>query len=146
MTGALLLLSMHCALAQWTYKTVQNGFDDPFRKAYTQTNNGGFLAMEEDVEQPLLYLYGTYFCDDLIEVDMVFQTPSGDKKYRLESYKSKDSKILFFDQSLANEEFVSDFKSATRVRIRVNESHCRNEYYEFSMSGSTKALQFIRGQ
>ena len=32
--------------AQWTYKVSNNGFDDPYKIAYTEVNNNAFLKME----------------------------------------------------------------------------------------------------
>lgn len=34
------------SFGQWTYKEVNSEFDGKFKKAYTQTNNGGYLSME----------------------------------------------------------------------------------------------------
>ena len=41
--GVILCLN---ANAQWTNKTVDNGFDDPYRIWYTATNNLGYLKLE----------------------------------------------------------------------------------------------------
>jgi hypothetical protein len=40
--------------SQWTSKTITNGFDDPFKKAYTETNNSGWLAMEAGTPQEVV--------------------------------------------------------------------------------------------
>ena len=42
----ILLFTTFTTFGQWTYKTISNGFDDPFNKAFTATNNNGWLAME----------------------------------------------------------------------------------------------------
>jgi hypothetical protein len=42
----ILLFTSLTGFSQWTYKTITNGFDDPFKKAFTATNNNGWLAME----------------------------------------------------------------------------------------------------
>lgn len=42
----ILLFTTFTTFGQWTYKTISNGFDDPFKKAFTATNNTGWLAME----------------------------------------------------------------------------------------------------
>jgi hypothetical protein len=57
--------------------------------------------------------------------------------------KSKDSQCYYFDGSIWTEEFIADFKNASKCSIRVNQSHCQNDYYTFNMSGSTAAYNFI---
>lgn len=156
-----LLTLISCSVfSQWTTKTIKNGFDEPFRKAYTVTNNYGWLSMESGYEQtevinpndstksmltlPLLYLNGSYFCDDNPDVDIVFVVAGVDKKWTVSTDKSSDSEILFFPSDLfSNPKFKSDFLSASKVRVRVNESHCSSDYYTFGMSGSTASYNFI---
>lgn len=276
LTMFILLLSLN-SLSQWQYKVIKNDFDDPFKKAYTKTNNNGFLAIEEGEVQfeksylkldslklicetlklniedvfsessgfkeyalpvldsvkgykkkeyigdpvtnyknlnnefllsytqywnyyyiettsggyyvkdfkyknssftkvtwnikdsvsirklhhlyinynekniltnktkkpPILFLVGTYFCDQNITVDIVLTVKGISKKYSWNTYKSKDSRILFFYNILNDLQFIDDFKNASHIKLRVNESHCRNEYYEFNMSGSNAAFNFI---
>ena len=38
---------------------------------------------------------------------------------------------------------LSNFKSATSVKIRINDTTCDSETYEFKMSGSTAAYNFV---
>ena len=40
-----LALSLNVS-AQWTNKSVNNGFDDPYRICYTAENNGAILKLE----------------------------------------------------------------------------------------------------
>ena len=104
-------------------------------------NNYG---VEKTVKYPLLYLYGSYFCDDVINCDIVFTVGGGDKKYVIEGMKSSDNTILFFDDNLfSNKDFKSDFLAASKVKIRASESYCDTEYFTFTMSGSTAAYNFV---
>ena len=104
-------------------------------------NNYG---IEKTVKYPLLYLYGSYFCDDVINCDIVFTVGGVDKKYVIEGMKSSDNTILFFDDNLfSNKDFKSDFLAASKVKIRASESYCDTEYYTFTMSGSTAAYNFV---
>jgi len=50
MITLMMCLFMVVSYGQWTYKTIDNGFDEPFKKAYTAINNGGFLGMETSEE------------------------------------------------------------------------------------------------
>ena len=137
---------------QWTYKTINSEFDGQFKKAYTTTNNGGYLIMEvgdgsyEDtiqITRPFLALSGSYFCDDYTNIDFVFIVNGVNKKYELMGIKSSDSKLYFFNESIWTDEFIKDFKSASKCSIRVNQDYCQADYYQFNFSGSTNAYNFI---
>jgi len=137
---------------QWTYKTINSEFDGVFKKAYTETDNNGWLMMEVGIPDdddssgtklPVLFLRGSYFCDDYLFVDMVLVVNGENKKYLFKVYKSNDNKILVFRRDIWTESFIADFKGASKCLIRVNESHCGDEYYRFSMTGSTAAYNFI---
>ena len=60
------------SLSQWTYERVDNGFDEPYRIAYTKTNNGSFLKLENFEGAVSFYLQGGYFCDETPFVEMSF--------------------------------------------------------------------------
>jgi hypothetical protein len=62
-TVGLMLVGFNSS-AQWTYQVVDNGFDEKYRIAYTETNNNGFLKLENVDGDVLFYLRGGYFCDD----------------------------------------------------------------------------------
>lgn len=101
-------------------------------------------ATEKVIKYPLLYLHGSYFCDDVVECDIVFTVAGVEKKYVVEGMKSSDNKILFFDENLfSDKDFKSDFLASTKVKIRANESYCDTDYYTFIMSGSTAAYNFV---
>jgi hypothetical protein len=38
---------------------------------------------------------------------------------------------------------LADFKAASAVKIRINESYCTTETYKFNMSGSKAAYDFM---
>jgi hypothetical protein len=44
---------------------------------------------------------------------------------------------------LMNDRMKDDFVKASSVKLRFNESTCENDYYEFKMTGSKAALEFI---
>jgi hypothetical protein len=106
------------------------------------TNNYA-IEKTKTVKSPLLYLYGTYFCDDVTTIDLTFTVNGESRKYNFKVYKSDDSKCYYFSKSIWDENFINDFKSASRVKLRVNQSHCTTDYYEFSFSGSSNAINFI---
>jgi len=177
--------------SQWTSKTIESTFDGNFKKSYTQTNNNGFLFMEEgniktdgvyifknkqtgdtllvtqdehyknydslikyntfiEIRQipngkkvPFFGLRGSYFCDDFCYIDFVLFVGNEKKIYQLRARKSSDSKYYYFQDIIWTDEFILHFKSASKCSIRVNQDYCDDDYYEFNMSGSTLAYNFI---
>jgi hypothetical protein len=122
---------------QWVYKTITDGFDDPYKIAYTDNPTGAFLKMENVDGNLVFYIKGGYYC--------VFQL--GEQVYKVSGtgIKSESSDIVFFTPNLLNEEFetVDWFKKCSKLKIRINESYCTTEYYEFNMSKSSSALEFM---
>jgi hypothetical protein len=151
------LVVMNC-FGQFTCKTVDNGFDEPFKKAlcYTSANSPdkGILCMEEQEEYPFIYIYGSYFCDDSFFIDCSFD--NGDK-FKLYGDAGSDSKYVIIrnpkdvEDFYANyidytaevwEKFWEDMKKCATVKFRVIESHCTNNIYYFNLKGSTNAIKF----
>lgn len=143
LSGAL-LCAITNAKAQWTYKNVNNGIDDPYKICYTQVDNYARLKLEKYNEDVMFYIAGTYFCDDFPTVDIVFTVSGVTKKYQVIGAKSEDSKIVFLAFDISTEEFYEDFKKATSVKVRVNESYCTTDVFTFNMANSKLALEFIQ--
>lgn len=137
------MLATTLCFSQWTTKIINSEFDGKFKKCFTQINNNGYLAMEKDVDHPFMFLRGSYFCDDDTHIDFVLVVNGVNKKYDIAVSKSKDSQCYYFDSSIWTEEFIADFKNASKCSIRVNQSYCQSDYYTFNMSGSTAAYNFI---
>lgn len=135
------------SFAQWTYKTIDSDFDGVFKKAYTNPYNGGYLLMEsdefEEINLPILAIRGTYFCDDYTTVEMVFYVNGERRKHDLLGTKSDDSRFYVFYDFIWTTELISDFKKATKCVIRVNQSHCTDDYYTIDMTGSKAAFEFM---
>jgi hypothetical protein len=143
--GALLLLST-TSFGQWTMDNVNNGFDEPYRICYSKPSDGVIMKLEEVEGNIVFYLANGYYCDEDIKVDISFLVAGSYKKYTITGNTSSNKKSLFLIWDLVNADFVTDFKNAGNVRIRVNESYCSSEIYEFSMNNSSKALEFIQGK
>ena len=125
---------------RWTCKTINSRSDGPRKKAYTETNNGGYLVMEvgdSAYNSPFLSLWGSCFCDASY-IDFVLVVNGENKKYKLAG-KSINRGVYAFDESIWTDEFIKDFKRASKCYIRVNQ----NEYYQFDFSGSAAAYDFI---
>jgi hypothetical protein len=89
------------------------------------------------------YLSGGYHCDDEIPVDISFMIGTQFQKFSVNGLKSKDSGTVFFLDDLNTSEMKDAFLKSSMVKLRFNESHCQNDYYEFKMTGSTAALNFL---
>ncbi len=138
------ILLANVSIAQWTNKSVDNGFDDPYKICHTKVNNGAVLKLENVYGQIAFYIEGSYFCSDAPMVDISFLVGGKWVKYSIQSVKSQDSKALFLIDDIENSYMFEDFLKATSVKMRVNEEYCDTEIFEFSMSGSTAAIKFIR--
>ena len=139
------LMMCFVANSQWTYKTINSEFDGSFKKAYTITNNNGYLTMEvgDTITKPFIGLAGSYFCDKYTNIDFVLVVNGVNKVYKVQGMKASDSRMYYINDSIWTDEFVDDFKSASKCSIRVNQSYCTDEYYTFNFSGSTAAFNFI---
>jgi hypothetical protein len=141
---ALMICFVCVSFGQWNYKNVDNGLDEPYKISYVSGTNKGYLKLQNDGCVTKLVLFGNYFCDDFPTVDISFLVNGEYKKMNLTGLKSTDSKAIFINGFFVSNENVNIFKSSTSVKIRVNESYCESDIYEFSMSGSTAALNFMR--
>jgi hypothetical protein len=89
------------------------------------------------------YLSGGYHCDDEIPVDISFLIGGSYQKFSVNGIKSKNSITFFLIDDLNSSEMKDAFLKASSVKLRFNESHCQSDYYEFKMTGSTAALNFV---
>ena len=143
----LLMMSANKSYSQWVTKSVDNKLDAPYKISYcTEPLNKAFLKLELVGEELSFYLGGSYFCDEMITVDIALVVNGESKRYSIEGMKSAKSKVLFLiDDLLAPEqaEFFKDFKACSSAVVRINESHCTSDIFIFNMSGSTKAVTFM---
>lgn len=146
--AAILLIVSSVSYSQWTSKVIKSDFDGSFKKSYTQSYNRGYLVMEQPSNEeypksPFFALSGSYFCDDTGHIDFVLIVKGEKKHYVFRATKSRDSRLYYFDENVWSEEFIFDFKNASKCLIRVNQEYCTDDYYEFNMSGSAQAYNFL---
>ena len=138
--GVMLCLN---ANAQWVNKTINNGFDDPYKICYTATNNLGYLKLENVDGQIYFYLNGKYCCDENPVVNLSFIVNGVTVKYFCTANVSDDKGTVWILEDFLNSTVVESFKNCSTLNIRVNDTVCNEEIYSFNMSGSTAALNFI---
>ena len=141
--GVMLCLN---ANAQWINKSVKNDFDAPYRICYTETNNSGYLKLENVDGIISFFIKGGYYCEDNPVVDLSFIVNGVAKKYSINATISESNNIVWLIDDLINSEFINDFKTCSTLKIRINDSVCETETYSFNMSGSTSAINFICGK
>lgn len=132
--------------SQWKYERVNNGFDDPYRIAYTSPNNNAILKLEKVGDAVAFYITGTYYCEDEPIVDLVFIVNGEERKYYAEASTSDSRQTVFILDDILTSNVLESFKACSKLRVRVNESYCDTEVYSFNMSGSSAALNFVKSE
>ena len=136
------LVLSYTSSAQWVYKTVDNGLDSPYKIAYTESG-GKFLKLENIDGKLLFYLEGGFTCDTRVIVELSFMVKGEYKKYSFNGVTSEDSKAVYIISNLLNQDCLDDFKASSMIKMRVNDITCGTVIYEFKMSGSTAACNFM---
>lgn len=131
------------SFSQWTYERVDNGFDDPYRIAYTKSNNNSILKLENVYGAIAFYLQGGYFCDDEPLVEMSFLVGSEYHKFYVYGHTSEDKDAIFIMDDIDGSNILNDFKNCSSMKIRITDDICDNEIYNFNMSHSTSAFNYI---
>ena len=138
------MLITGCVSAQWTYKLNDNGFDEPYKVAYTPENNGASLYLFKLDTSVVFSVNGGYYCEDYPKVDVVFVVNGVDKKFLVNGYKGGASDAVYISWDLDEDPlFLDAFKTASTIKIRINESYCTTEIYTFKMTSSKAAYEFM---
>lgn len=140
------ILVFHLKLnAQWITKKVDNGFDEPYKICYNRNQYGDLLKLEDFGGIITLYIQQDYFCDDEVNIDVAFLVNGEWKRYNLDRGVVNGVMIIQADLSINSEfpEFSKNFRLCTKFKVRLNNTTCEPEIFEFNMSGSTAALTFM---
>lgn len=138
------VLLVNSTFAQWTTKSIDNGLDEPYKICHSKIENGAILKLENIDGEILFYIQSSHFCSDKPIIDISFLVNDKWEKFNVPGLKSENSEMLFLSSDLENEIIFQSFLKATSVKMRVNEEYCDTEIFEFSMSGSTAAIKFIK--
>jgi hypothetical protein len=132
------------SFAQWVSKKVNDGFSPAYTIAYTNDGQDEYLKLEKVGEKVTFYISGLYICDDPVNVDLVFIVNGVNKLYQTWGHVSSDHESVFMVPNILSDSLmVADFKAASRLKLRVYDHVCSTETHEFSMSGSTSALNAV---
>lgn len=138
-----ILFSSH-SFSQWSYETVNNGFDDPYRIAYTKSMNGAILKLENVYGNVCFYIQGVYTCDENPFVEVVCVVGGENRKYSFATQTSENKEAVFLTDDLEGSGMLNDFKNASVLKLRINETYCETTIYSFNMSKSSSAFTFIK--
>ena len=92
MKTILILALSYTASAQWTNKTVNNGFDPTYNIAYTKDYITHWLKLENYNKNISFYMYGFFVCDKVVDVEVSFLVDWAYQKYEI--LECIDSKII----------------------------------------------------
>jgi len=132
------------ASSQFKYKKVNSDFDGSYRIAYNEDYNGNLLKLENVGGRVSMYVVGGYFCDENPSVDLLFVVNGEKFVFTTEGTKSNDSSTIFLIDDLEESLILSYFLQGSKIKVRVNESHCESDYFEFSLGNSTNAFNFMK--
>lgn len=138
------ILLANVSIAQWTNKSVNNAFDDPYKICHTKVNNGSILKLERVGDQIIFYIQGSYFCSDSPLVDVSLMVNNQWVKYSVIGIKNQQSDVLFLVEDIESDEMYLNFLKASSIKLRVNEEYCDTEIFQFNMSGSSSAIKFLK--
>lgn len=142
-TTLLVFFCTSLANAQWKTETIDNGFDPPFRVAYTNDGQSKFLKLTKFSDSSvMLTMYEGYVCEERPVVELSFKMDTGWAKFAVYGLTSTDSKKVYISTDVVNS-FGDAFSKASVLRIRLNDGHCGTNMSEFNMTGSAAALKFI---
>lgn len=187
----MMCLTTNVAFGQWTPilewdgGVTGNDFKREFKGSFkTERNRGGYLVIKADsVEDdegtvtiaPVLVLKAGYLCDRWVTIDVALVVNGKTKKHQSRARKNistvwkvgslsftvVDNDSYTFAQTIWTDEFIRDFRSATRATITVNQDggsplnenleYCKNDYaytnptktYQFNFAGSAAAYDFV---
>jgi len=138
-----ILLFSATSFSQWLVQKVDNGFDPVYKTAYTEDGQNAYLKLE-NYKGIAFYISGVFVCEESVSVDVSFTVNGEYKKYSAVAAVSDNRKTVFICNDLtANTELLEDFKNASSVKIRINDTVCDTEIYEFKMTGSTAAFNAV---
>ena len=112
----------------------------------SQDGQDAYLKLE-NYKGIAFYISGVYICDESVSVDISFLVNGEYQKYYATASVSDNRTTVFLVDDLNSDpEFLADFKASSSIRIRINDTICDTEIYEFKMAGSTAAFNTVSNQ
>lgn len=142
---AIALLIAGKASGQWETKKVDNGFDPPYHIAVCYDKKSNFLKLENFGEGKVaMILYTGYFCTEQPFVELSYLMDTGWSKFSGAAImRTTDQKKIIISINIENA-MSDEFRKSKLLKIRVDDEHCGKQIYEFTMTGSTYALSYVK--
>ena len=131
--------------AQWTTKTVENGFETAYRVAICHSTTGKeFLKMIKMPDGGVLFLlYVGSVCTENPTIEYTFKTFSGWEPFSNTGVTSTDKKKVYLSSNLTESIMLPYFKNTSMFKIKMYDEHCGTTIYQFKMVGRSRAFDFI---
>lgn len=134
------------SFSQWVSKKIDNGFDKPHYTAYTNDDQDAYLKLES-YKGVAFYISGLFICVEKVNVDILFSVNDINKRYTLTCNVSSNHETVFLVDDISSDaDILADFKAASTIKIRINDTTCETEVHEFKMTGSTAAFNAVLNQ
>jgi hypothetical protein len=95
-----------------------------------------------------LVLFNGYYCPEYPKVDISLLVNGKTERYSFIAYTNESKNLLMVVQDLEspkNSDFLLNFKKATKMFMRVNQENCTDDYHQFDITDTDKALRYIKG-
>lgn len=132
--------------SQWVYGEIFNGLGKPsLKRAYNLIDNNEYLSLEinDTTTKPLIGLGNFYFCGDKIFIDFILVVKGVNKLYKVNLIKARNNKKYYINNSIWTNEFIADFKLASKCLIKINQEYCIDQDYTFNFSKSAAAYNYM---
>ena len=141
--ASILLLTATITLGQtWESTFLSDKFGQPtnnqaiYVNSLESSQDKGMIAYYPHHNQ--IALIGSYFCSKYDNVTFFVKLPKGEKKFKFEGKRNNDKEALIFKNKKKVKELLKLFKSGEVINVKVDNGHCSDNDYIFSLSGFTE--------
>jgi len=129
--------------AQWKTEKIDNGFDPVYHLAFCH-DRGYFLKLENFGEGKIaMILYDGYFCTEEPFVELSYKMDTGWSKFSGNAImRTTDQKKIILSVNVDNLMY-DEFRKSSLLKIRVDDDHCGKKVYQFNMTGSINAINWV---
>ena len=142
--GAMLLWST-ISFSQWNYDYVVDALGGDYKIAYARDteDSRAFLKLEVYQSNVIMYIQADEICGKSVLVSAIFVTPQFNREITFIGLVTPDETIIYLERDMKTSSFLNLFKQSTEVVIKVTTDECVDRYFQFFMSGSTAAYNFM---
>jgi hypothetical protein len=130
--------------AQWKTESIDNGFDPVYHLAFCHDGNY-FLKLENFGDGKVaMILYDGYFCTEEPYVELAYKMGEEWSRFNGNAImRTTDQKKIIISVDI-DKNMYDEFRKSSLLKIRVDDDHCGKKVYQFDMTGSTTAINWVR--